>query len=98
MDALAVAREAAALSAASRWAELLDFLRARVPDAERVASTELAYRTGEAVFPPIDVVTPWRSIALLVAVVAGLAVAVTVTVVVQAVALDDDRSRIGEIE
>lgn len=50
MDALAVAREAAALSAASRWAELLDFLRARVPDAERVASTELAYRTGEALY------------------------------------------------
>jgi tetratricopeptide (TPR) repeat protein len=50
MDALGVAREAAVLSAGARWAELLEFLRARIPDAERVASTELAYRTGEALY------------------------------------------------
>jgi tetratricopeptide (TPR) repeat protein len=50
MDAPGVARRASVLASESRWAELFELLDASLPGADRVASTELAYRIGEALY------------------------------------------------
>lgn len=50
MDAPGVARRAAALAADSRWTELLELLDGFLPGRRGVASTELAYRVGEALY------------------------------------------------